>query len=136
VLSVKQTPERDEINIDMAPAYLVSTLKTLTRSMRHERGSEQKAASISIEDRFEFISAQSFEVALTTLGTWKQEAPDRISFTRNGQTLQAQIEASAPCEIKEESVDEEGIKFTRLGIRLATATATGFVRVTYRAAEK
>jgi Heparinase II/III-like protein len=57
VLKIVQSAARDDITIDLAPAYAVAALKTFTRSLTHLRATPGQAAEIRIEDRFEFTSA-------------------------------------------------------------------------------
>ncbi|HEX5126629.1 MAG TPA: hypothetical protein VFW00_07800 [Rhodocyclaceae bacterium] len=128
VLATNFTPQADEITIDLAPAYAVSALKSLTRTMRYERSG---AGAVQIDDRFEFASAQSFEVALTTAGNWRQQSDGSVELWQKNEHLLAHVEASGPWDLIAENVDEEGLAFTRIGIRLRTPQASGFVRVRF-----
>jgi hypothetical protein len=128
---VSLSAAEDVMAIELAPAYAVPALKSLKRTFRHTRAHAGAPSSVSVDDQFEFSSAQSFETALTTLGSWRQGAPDKLLLTGNKRTLEASIEASGPWELVPELIKEEGLSFTRLGIRLKTPSAAGFVRVRF-----
>ena len=117
----------DDIAIDMAPAYALPGGWKLVRTLRNDRVSRV----IVVQDEFSAFSApQSFEVPITTTGTWTQLAPNRLRFQRDEQ-LQALVEASAPFSIVGEQVTEDGLTFQRVAIRLNTAATNGWVRVTF-----
>lgn len=129
VLATRFTAEADEITLDLAPAYDVGSLKLLTRTLRHERAN---GGSVTIEDRFEYSSVQTFETALTTLGEWEQLSADTLEFWQKDERLSVHIEASAPYEIIGEKVDDEGMRFSRIGIRLKGEQMSGWVKVVMR----
>ena len=86
---------------------------------------------IVVQDEFSGFSVpQSFEVPITTTGTWTQLAPNRLRLQRDEQ-LQALVEASAPFSIVGEQVTDDGLTFQRVAIRLNTAATNGWVRVTF-----
>ncbi|MGL4611549.1 MAG: hypothetical protein ACRCYY_18040, partial [Trueperaceae bacterium] len=109
----------------------VPELTSLVRTMQHTHATSTTAANVQIEDTFRFSSAQSFEVALTTLGSYAKDSHELLRFTHKDQTLLAKIETSAPWTLVEEVIDEEGLVFTRIGIRLQKPATTGFVKVTF-----
>lgn len=127
VQSTSFTDAVDDIAINMAPAYALPGGWKLVRTLRNDRVSRV----IIVQDEFSaFSSPQSFEVPITTTGTWTQVAPNRLRFQRNEQ-LQALVEASAPFSIVGEQVTEDGLTFQRVAIRLNTAATNGWVRVTF-----
>lgn len=128
VLMTRFSDAEDAITIDMRPAYAVSGLKLLERSLRHAR---EGAGSVEIEDRFEAASPIGFEVAIICTGNWRKRDDDRLEFWQKKEHLIAQIEASTDYEIVSEKVDEEGLAFTRVAIRQKAAQSKGFVRVLY-----
>jgi hypothetical protein len=75
--------------------------------------------------------AQTFEVALTTPGSVARSGEAQLAFTRSGETLAARIEASAPWELQEETIDEEGLVFIRVAVRLREPATSGFIRVRF-----
>lgn len=113
VLSTSFTPERDQIVIDMKPAYAVPALQKLTRSMEYDR---KGAGNITITDEAIFSAPTIFEDALITHGTWKQLDTNTIEFSIGKANLIAKLTASAPYTIKPETITELGVSFTRLGI--------------------
>jgi hypothetical protein len=142
VLRIDQQSNADLMVIDMKPAYSVSELQTLTRSLRFDRVrlvthasstevSKRPAASAVIEDRFAFTSPQSFETAMTTLGGMKRSGEACVVFTRGAENLSAHISASAPWELLEEKIDEEGLIFTRVALRLKDKAREGFIKVVF-----
>jgi Heparinase II/III-like protein len=131
VLSTSFTDQADEMVIDMAPAYAVPALKKLTRSMKNER---RNRGVVSIEDRFEFSTPQTFETAITTRGQWRQRDNNTLEFWQKDRRVLARLTASGPFELKPETVTEEGITFTRVGISLRGLQSKGFVRAEYESA--
>jgi hypothetical protein len=128
VLSTRFADASDEIVFDIAPAYAVPALKKLTRSMKNERRNQ---GVVSIEDRFEYSTPQSFETAITTLGQWHQREDGTLEFWIKHHHVLARLTASAPYDVKAETVTEEGLTFTRVGIALRSPQSNGFVRVEY-----
>ena len=127
VRSTSFTDAVDDIAIDMAPAYALPGGWTLLRRLRNDRASRM----IVVQDEFSgFSSPQSFEVPITTTGTWTQLAPDRLRLQRQ-QQVEALVEASAPFSIVGEQVTDDGLTFQRVAIRLNAAATNGWVRVTF-----
>ena len=127
VLSTSFTDATDDIAIDMAPAYALPGGWSLVRRLRNDRESR----AIVVQDEFAAFSVpQTFEVPITTTGTWTQVAPNRLRLQRDEQ-LQALVEASAPFSIVGEQVTEDGLTFQRVAIRLNTPATNGWVRVTF-----
>lgn len=128
VIAINTSKTHDEIKIDMARAYNLTKIKRLTRTLVHNRGGK---GQISITDMFEFATPGTFEVALTTLGSYKIINGKSVEFWRNTEHLHAKLDASAPWEIKAEKSTSEGLIFTRLGIRLLNPAVRGYIRVSY-----
>lgn len=132
VMKVTLQSQQDEMVIDMLPAYPVPELKKLTRTFVHKRRTPQNPPNVTIEDQFEFTTPLNFEVALTTR-THARIGPDgTVLFTVGDEhSLRATIRASAPYELRRETISEEGLTFTRYGIRLKKPSREGSIRVTY-----
>ena len=126
VLATRFSPDADEISIDLAPAYAVKPLTSLTRTLRHERAG---GGRVSVEDRFGFSSAEHFETALTTLGDWQRLPDGPLLLWQKKERLHARIAASAPFEVASEKIDEDGFAFTRIAIRLLDRQRSGWIRV-------
>lgn len=129
---VSFTPERDEFVLDLRPAYDLWRVQRLERYFRYERVG---AGRVEIEDRFEFGAAREFEVPLILRGAWRQREAGVLELWQKNERLLARIDASAPFDLLEETIDEEGKAFTRLAIRLHEKQTTGFIRVRFSPAE-
>ncbi len=129
VLATRFTPETDEITIDLAPAYAAQGLEMLSRTLRHDRA---HGGTVSVEDRFQYASAQSFETALTTLGEWQQQANGTLVLWQKKERLQVRITASAAYEVSSEKINEDDYPFTRIAIRLKDKQAMGWVNLEMR----
>ena len=129
VLATRFTPEADEITIDLAPAYAVRGLETLSRTLRHERAN---GGTVSIEDRFRYATVQSFETALTTLGDWQQQLDGTLVVWQKKERLHVRITASAAYEVSAEKINEDDYPFTRIAIRLKDKQAMGWVKLEMR----
>ena len=127
VLSTDLGEDADRIEIDLAPAYDVAGVQNLVRRLEHRRVG---AESVVIEDRFAFDTPRSFETAIIT-GDFRQTGAGGLEVWRRQKHLQARIEASSAYEIVAEKVDEEGLAFTRVAVRLAAPQRTGFIRILY-----
>lgn len=125
VLATQLDDSASGMTIDMAPAYPVAALNSLTRQLTHRRVGEE---AIEIEDRFGFSTPESFEVAIIALGDWKILSDGRIDLSQGDQRLVARIEASAPFEVIAEKIDEEGLAFTRLAVRVVGKNRDGWIR--------
>jgi len=128
VTSTHFSDDIDEITINMADAYSTQPMKSLTRQMVHDR---RHGGAVTIDDRFEFSNPNSFEVAITTLGNWKQNEDGTLEFWQKNEHLIARIEASGPWILKTDNSNEEGLSFTRLGIQLKEAVKRGYVKVRF-----
>jgi len=131
VISTNFSDNFDEITINMADAYSVPSLLALTRTMLHDRA---KSGSVSITDKFEFNDAESFEVAVTTLGNWKQNPDGSIDLWQRNEHLTARFESSSPIIFKAEKSNEEGLGFTRIGVSFNHPQRSGFIKVRFEPA--
>jgi hypothetical protein len=114
------------MTINMADAYSVGALHALTRQMVHDR---RNGGTINITDRFDFNTANSFEVAITTLGNWKQNEDGTIKLWLKNEHLIVRVEASDEWTLKDENSDEEGLRFSRLAIHLKNPAKRGYVKL-------
>ena len=126
VLSTHFSDAADEITINMADAYTEPYIKTLTRTLVHAR---TPSGSVLITDRFAFSRPNTFEVALTTLGSWKKNADGSVDLWQKNEHVTARITASGPWTLSAKDSFEEGLRFTRLGIALDGPQREGFVAV-------
>ena len=133
VLATHFTETVDEITMDLRPAYAVAALTQLTRSLRHDRSG---SGSVEVADHFEFSSPQSFEVAVIALGNWQVRDDGQIELWQKSEHLLARIEATAAFTVDDEKVEEEGLFFTRLAIRLKAPAKQGSIRISFRPAER
>ena len=131
VLGTHFTDNADDITIDLSTAYAVPELKRLTRSLRHDRS---EGGSIAVEDQFEFSSPKEFEVALIALGSWNIREDGQIELWQKSEHLLARIFSTSTYSVENEKVEEEGLSFTRLAIRLAAPARQGTIRITFRPA--
>lgn len=127
VVATTFSDEVDEVSIDLAPSYNLPSGWRLLRTMRNDRIDR----SISIDDRFAFAIPQTFEVAITTLGNWRLRSSTALELWQRTEHLHAQIEASGAFDIVGETVQDEGLTFQRIAVRLKDATSAGWVRVRY-----
>lgn len=124
--------DADEIRINLAKAYAEPTLKALTRSLRYNR---LDSGGVTVEDRFEYSSPQSFETAITTRGMSKRIDSHTVLFSKGSERLQAKLGASGPFDMTEELISDSGAEFTRIGIRLREPATTGYISVDYTPAD-
>ena len=113
VLSTSFTADHDQFVINMAPAYAVPSLKTLTRTMDYSRSGR---GQVVMTDEAAFTAPTTFEDAMETHGSWKQLDPQTISITFGQSKLLAKISASGEFTVKPETIQELGVTFTRIGL--------------------
>jgi hypothetical protein len=120
---------RDEIRIDLAPAYASPELTRLVRTLRYARGA---TASVTVEDEVAFRSAQAFEVALPTRAAWRSLDATTLELKQGAATLIAHIECTEPVELVTEAISElDAPPFTRIGLRLTKPVTTATLRMVF-----
>jgi len=76
VLRAGFTDEADTLALDLASAYPVPELKSLTRTFVYSR---KGPGSLTVRDEVEFSSPQQFGTALITLGRWQPLGPNALT---------------------------------------------------------
>jgi len=112
------TDAADTLVLDLSAAYAVPDLKSLERTFVYCR---EGAGSLTVTDRVEFASPQTFETAVLTLGTWKWLEGGVGRVTDGEESVYVSIDAGGgnALTIKaEEIVEDAPVKPTRIGIRL------------------
>ena len=138
VLRKEFTDERDTLVLDLRSAYDVPTLERLEREFQYERGDADR---LTVIDRVEFSSPESFEVALVTHGTWSRPAPDVLRVDCDGRRVDVRLDGGgAEYSITSEQIDEDvrtSVKPTRIAIKLnePVRSATLTMRITLADAE-
>jgi hypothetical protein len=113
VLSTSFDTDHDEILMDIASAYDVTSLVKLTREMCYNRSGSGR---VIIKDEAIFHEPTTFEDALITHGDWKQIDSKKILITMGSAKVLITINASAPFHFKPEKIDDQGVVFTRIGL--------------------
>ncbi|GGH17344.1 heparinase II/III family protein [Silvibacterium dinghuense] len=107
------TGAEDTWMLDLSEAYAVPALHDFTRTMKHTRAGK---GNIEIVDRFSLSTPTTVEESLPTHGQVKQLDAHTLLFTMHGESVRVTIEASAPITIRQETIDEYGNPFLRVGI--------------------
>jgi len=129
VLATHFTDEQDEINIDLKPAYKISGLQKLTRTMRYSRSG---AGAVEIEDTVIFKVPTMFELALPNFGNYKMIDKQTIEFASGGEKILATIETPNGFELTCERIEElDEPVFTRLGLKLLKPVTAAILKVTF-----
>lgn len=131
VLATEFTPRQDTLRLDLKAAYAVPQLKTLERTFVYDRSGR---GSLTVTDRVEYDSPQTFETALIARQDWRQLAPGRLMVWEVDQALEVTVQVAggawelAPEEIREDAT----VQPVRLGVRLkqpvTTATVTAVIK--------
>ncbi len=122
------TEAEDRFSLDLRPAYSSSELLALQRTMRHERAGNEL---VEVKDAFEFSTPKTFETALIAAAGWRQTAEGELELWQKHERLRARISASAAYDIEAVPVDEDGIQYTRIAIRLRGPQGAGYVAVRF-----
>jgi hypothetical protein len=131
VLRAEFTDKADTLQLDIASAYPVPELKALERTFVYSR---EGSGCLTVTDRVEFKSPQSFGTALITLGEWKRLSDNALLIYDVDEVLRAEISASGgEFTIQAGTIHEDApVTPTRLGIALTkpVLAATITVRIT------
>ncbi len=128
VLSTSFSPQRDEIVIDLAPAYAVASMQKLTRTMDDTRTG---AGQVVITDEANFSSPTTFEDAIITRGDWKEIDATTLSLSMGNAKLIAKISSSADFKLKPETIQNLGVTFTRIGLVFSRPCLTARIGITF-----
>ena len=135
VLEFTSTPERDFLRLQIREAYSFLPLISLIRPVETRR--QGATAEVVIEDTFAYSTPEAFETAVIIFGTAERTADDTLAIHRiSGDTVNLRVSASAAWTLSSEILDcklntPRYPRPTRLGIKLANPTVTGFVRLVY-----
>ena len=118
VLRADFTDQADTLELDLASAYAVPDLKVLRRTFVYSR---QGPGSLTVTDRVEFKSPQTFATALVTLGSWKRLDGGELRVSDGKASVRVDIEAGANewAIQAEEMVEDAPVRPTRIGLSLA-----------------
>lgn len=130
VLETRFQPEWDRISIDLTPAYQVSSLKNLTRTMTYSR---KDSGKVGIKDEVTFSEPSAFELALTTRWEVTLTDPTTLEFTLDGRKLIAEITTPDGFDLTKTRIEEMGAPaFTRIGIKLRKPVTDASVGMVFR----
>ena len=118
VIRTEFTDAADTLVLDISAAYAVPDLKRLERTFVYSRAG---AGSLTVTDRVEFASPQTFATAILTLGAWKWLEGGVGRVTDGGESAHVFIDAgtgNAYTIQTEEIVEDAPCKPTRIGISL------------------
>lgn len=131
VLKTAFTDQKDYLEMDITSAYPVPELTSLVRTFSYDRSVKGR---LEIADHFGFTKPQPFETALTTRVAWKQTGPNQILL--EGKQGKMQVDILAPpggvAIVSEEIRENNGVPYTRIGIRLKQPSTSGTLAMTFR----
>lgn len=105
VLRTDFTDARDLLALDLRSAYPVPALQRLERTFTYQR---QGAPSLTVADRVEFDTAQTFETALVTWGRWERGGDRELLISDEGSAVRVRIETGGePFEIKSKRLEAD-----------------------------
>lgn len=122
VLKFGFTPDADTLSLDIASAYDLPALKSLTRTWVYSRKGD---GSLTMTDNVSLSAPTPFGTALLTLGGW-QKNPDGTLFIYDGENaVNVKIDTGGkPYTVTAETIREDApVTPTRIGIDL-TGTVT------------
>lgn len=101
VLDRNFSDKEDRWTVDLRDCYDVRGLKKLEREFIYHRGRDPY---VQITDRVEFSSPKTYGTALMTLGDWLDRGDGKLRLTDGEGSLDVEITASAPFEVKGEII--------------------------------
>lgn len=129
VINSDFSKSENKITIDMQKAYKSEELKTLTRTMTHNRSG---SGTIIIEDSYEYNLPGQFEVALITKGHATINPDSSVDLWENNEHITAKIESSSFVQTSQEKIDEDGIKFTRVSAKTLRPSTKGYIKIIFK----
>ena len=128
VLQSDFTDNRDTLRLDFKSAYDVPELEQLERTFAYSR---EGAGSLTITDRVQFDSPQTFGTALITRGGWLQQEDGSLVIYEMDEALKVQIDTGgAEFSLDAEQIHEEAaVHPFRLGINLTEPVTEAAVTV-------
>ena len=131
VLRTELTDKSDLLDLDLAAAYPVPDLASLRRTFVYSR---EGAGSLTVTDRVEYKTPQTFGTALVTLGHWQHLEDGALLIYNVDEAVRVEIDAGgAAFTVKAEEIREDApVVPTRLGIDLAqpVTAATVTMKIT------
>jgi Heparinase II/III-like protein. len=130
------TDSVDSLVMDITSVYQdsVPALNLLQRAFTYNRTAN---GYIRVKDTFSFSPASTYETAITTRVNWRLVGTDTIELYSGDEKLSVEITASGPYTIINETISEEdGLPYTRIGVRLIGTVTSGFLTMTFRRSEK
>ena len=129
VLRTEFSDAQDIIELDITSAYAVPSLKLYQRTFTYVR---QPKPSLTVSDKVEFDSPQTFETALVTWGRWQRNAQDLV-ITDEGGAVQVKVEtADQPYQLKSKRLQADvgnANHAERLGIALSSPAKTALIKL-------
>lgn len=137
ILKSECTDQADILEMEIRSAYPVADLTSLIRTFVYSR---QGQGSLTVTDKVQLGSAQSFGTALITAGTCKQMPDGTLLIESEADKASASIKEAVkvtidtggePFEIKVEEIKEDApVHPTRIGINLVKPVTAATIRVT------
>jgi len=126
VLEAKFSDLVDTLKLDIRSAYPCPDLKMLERTFVYSR---EGAGSLTVTDRVEFASPQSFATALITKGGWRQLDGRSLVVYDLDEAVRVEISAAgSEFTIQAEEIHEDApVQPTRLGIVLTQPVTSASV---------
>ena len=134
ILRTDFTPVSDTLEFDIASAYAVPALSSLTRTFVYSR---QGAGALAVTDQVKFTTPQTFGTALITRGSWKQQPDGALLITDDDQALRVVVDTGgAAFTLNAEQINEDApVHPMRLGINLTQPTTAATITLRISPAE-
>jgi hypothetical protein len=129
VVKTNFTPDTDTFTLDIASAYTLPALKSLTRTWVYSRKGD---GSLTVTDNVSLSSPTPYGTALLTLGGW-QKNPDGTLFVYDGENaVTVKIDTGGkPYKVTDQVIREDApVKPTRIGIDLDSPVTDATVTLT------
>lgn len=127
------TDAGDRLLLDLTKAYDVPSLRSLARRLDYLRAGH---GSLTVTDRVEFSSPQSFGTALSTFGEATEDKPGTWTISQNGESVRVVITTGGlPFTVTNELLKNEARagKVRRLGINLNAPVTTAVITLSITA---
>lgn len=128
VLKTDFTNDKDVFKVDFTSAYPSEKLKKLIRTFELDRTGK---GQVTVTDEFKLKKKAEFETSITTRSTVTILDNNNLILERNGVRAKVEIDASAPVEITQTTIEEDAPAYTRIGIKLINKSKDGVIAIKY-----
>jgi hypothetical protein len=127
VVRADLTDAADTLELDLTSAYAVPELKSLRRTFVYSREGQ---GQLTVTDRVQFATPQTYATALVTLGKCLPQGPNELFLYDVDQAVKIRLDTGGRAfTLHEEEIKEDGARPLRIGLALSEPVTEATVTV-------